>query len=148
MNKPIKRFLKMRFQTKVEHEDHTDSYEFTARGELFHKGSQDYLRFEEALSKDETVQTTMKWDGRELMLIRQGVILMRQGFVAGQQTLGRYVTPEASWETVATTEKVLVQWPQGKSRGRIEIKYRFTLQGQDTGKHQVRLTLEEDKGNE
>lgn len=140
----MKRSIKMRFQTKIEHDDHTESYEFTTRGELFHKGNQDYLRFKEALSETDTVQTTMKWNGHELMLIRQGVILMRQAFVAGETTVGRYVTPEASWETTATTDKVLVQWPSGKRRGRIELSYQFALQGQDTGKHQVRLTLEED----
>jgi uncharacterized beta-barrel protein YwiB (DUF1934 family) len=136
----------MRFQTKIDHGDHTESYEFTTRGELFHKGSQDYLRFEESLSETDSVHTTMKWDGRELMLIRQGTILMRQGFEVGKKTFGRYVTPEASWETTATTDKLLVQWPSGKSRGRIQLTYQFSLQGQDTGTHQVRLTLEEDTG--
>ncbi|GAE26850.1 hypothetical protein JCM9140_2954 [Halalkalibacter wakoensis JCM 9140] len=144
MNKTTKRSLKMRFQTKIDHGDHTDSYEFTTRGELFHKGSQDYLRFEEVLSENESVQTTMKWDGRELMLIRQGAILMRQGFIVGEETLGRYVTSDASWETTASTEKLLVQWPTGKNRGRIQLTYKFALQGQETGTHSVRLTLEED----
>ncbi|WP_332692116.1 DUF1934 domain-containing protein [Halalkalibacter lacteus] len=144
MDKTIKRSVKMRFQTKIDHGEHTESYEFTTRGQLFHKGSQDYLRFEESLSESESVQTTMKWDGRELMLIRQGTILMRQGFEVGKKTIGRYVTPEASWETTATTDKLLVQWPSGKNRGRIQLTYQFSLQGQDTGTHQVRLTLEED----
>ncbi|MDT8860481.1 DUF1934 family protein [Alkalihalobacillus sp. MEB130] len=144
MKNTIKRIVKMRFQTKINHDDHTESYEFTTRGELFHKGNQDYLRFQEALSENDTVQTTMKWDGRELMLIRQGAILMRQGFIVGEETFGRYVTPDASWETTASTDKLLVQWPSGKSRGRIQLTYKFSLQGQDTGTHQVRLTLEED----
>ncbi len=142
--KPRKRIVKLTFQTKINHGNHQDSYHFTSRGELFHKGNQDYLRFEETLAERETVQTTMKWDGLELMLIRQGVVLMRQAFVAGKTTLGRYVTPEASWETKADTDKVLVQWPQGKQRGLIHIRYRFALQGQDTGEHEVRLRLEED----
>lgn len=142
--KTRKRSIKMRFQTKIEHSDHTESYEFTTRGDLYHKGNQDYLRFQESLSDSETVQTTMKWDGRELMLIRQGVILMRQSFIVGEETQGRYVTPEASWETKATTDKLLVQWPTDRSRGRIHMTYQFSLQGQNTGKHSVRLTLEED----
>ncbi|GAE31269.1 DUF1934 domain-containing protein [Alkalihalobacillus hemicellulosilyticus] len=144
MKKALKRFVKIRFQTKVEQHDHTDTNDFTTRGEIFHKGSQDYLRFEEAIPGFEKVQTTMKWDGHELMLIRQGTVLMRQAFVAGERTLGRYVTQEASWETEAITEKVLVQWPRGKTRGRIEICYQFLLQGQETGRHYVRLTLEEE----
>ncbi|TWI59744.1 DUF1934 domain-containing protein [Halalkalibacter nanhaiisediminis] len=144
MEKAIKRAIKMRFQTKIAHGDHTESYEFTTRGELYHKGNNDYLRFEESLSETDTVQTTMKWNGRELMLIRQGVILMRQAFVSGEKTVGRYVTPEASWETTATTDKVFVQWPSGKQKGSIQLSYQFALQGQDTGVHQVRLTLEED----
>lgn len=144
MKKTIKRSVKLRFQTKINHDGHTDSYEFTTRGELFHKGSQDYLRFEEDLSDTNSVQTTMKWDGRELMLIRQGAILMRQGFIAGEETLGRYVTTEASWETKAVTDKLSVQWPSGKSRGRIKLIYTFMLQGQETGTHEIRLTLEED----
>ncbi len=134
----------MRFQNKINYGDHSDAYEFTTRGELFHKGRQDYLRFEEALSDSEKVQTTMKWDGRELMLIRQGTILMRQGFVVGEETFGRYVTPDASWETTAITDKLLVQWPSGKTRGKIKLTYKFLLQGQETGTHEVRLTLEED----
>ncbi|MDV2684561.1 DUF1934 family protein [Alkalihalophilus lindianensis] len=145
MNKPNKKTVKMIFQNKIKHTDHTDSYEFTARGELYHKGSQDYLRFEEALTETESVQTTMKWDGRELMLIRQGSVLMRQAFISGEESLGRYVTSEASWETKAITDKVLVTWPTRKQRGKIHIKYRFLLQGQDAGEHEVRLTLEEDQ---
>ncbi|MET3506726.1 DUF1934 domain-containing protein [Halalkalibacter oceani] len=143
MKKAIQRSIKMRFQTRIDHQDHTDAYEFTTRGELFHKGKHDYLRFEEVLN-NETIQTTMKWNGRELILIRQGVILMRQTFIAGETTVGRYVTPEASWETTAVTEKVFVQWPAGKVKGRIDLTYQFELQGQATGKHTVRLTLEED----
>ncbi|GAE33592.1 DUF1934 domain-containing protein [Halalkalibacter akibai] len=144
MKKAIKRSVKMRFQTKIFNGDHSDSYEFTTRGELFHKGNQDYLRFEEAFSENESVQTTMKWDGRELMLIRQGSILMRQGFIVGEETRGRYVTPDASWETKALTDKLLVQWPSGKTRGKIKLIYKFKLQDQETGTHEVRLTLEED----
>jgi uncharacterized beta-barrel protein YwiB (DUF1934 family) len=144
MKKGIKRSVKMRFQTKINHGDHTDAYEFTTRGELFHKGSQDYLRFEEAMSETDSVHTTMKWDGRELMLIRQGTVLMRQGFIVGEETIGRYVTPDASWETKAITDKLFVQWPSGKSRGKIKLIYKFMLQGQETGTHEVRLTLEED----
>ncbi len=135
----------MIFQNRIQHDDHTESYEFTSKGELYHKGRQDYLRFEEALTKTETVQTTIKWDGHELMLIRQGTVIMRQGFVSGKETLGRYVTPEASWETKADTDKVTVVWPTHNQRGKIHIKYRFTLQGQDAGEHEVRLTLEEDQ---
>lgn len=148
MKKAEKRLIKMRFQTKIEHGDHTDSYEFTTKGELFHKGNYDYLRFKEALSEQETVQTTMKWDGAELILIRQGVILMRQVFAVDETRNGRYVTPEASWETTAKTEKLSVKWPSEDEQGHIELLYQFILQGQDTGIHHVVLTLEEETTNE
>ncbi len=134
----------MRFQTKIEQGDHTESYEFTTQGELYYKGGHEYLRFQETLSETEKVQTTMKWNGRELMLIRQGVILMRQPFIAGEETIGRYVTPEASWETRAKTDMLVVTWPLNKEQGQIELGYQFALQGQDTGKHYVLLTLEEE----
>ncbi|WP_017725946.1 DUF1934 domain-containing protein [Halalkalibacterium ligniniphilum] len=139
-----KRPITITFKTRIERQGETEEYEFNARGELYHRGSQDYLRFEEGVSESEKVQTTIKWDGRELILIRQGAILMRQAFITGIETSGRYVTPQASWETKANTERVLVQWPQGKRRGVLHLRYHFTLQGQDTGVHEVRLTLEED----
>ncbi|NEU30449.1 DUF1934 family protein [bacterium LRH843] len=146
MEKAMKRVLKMHFRTKIEQGTHQESYEFTTTGELFHKGNQEYLTFKETLSETDTVQTTMKWNGSELMLIRQGVIVMRQAFTVGKETYGRYVTPEASWETTAKTDHILVDWPKvDKMQGRIELSYQFRLQGQDAGKHRVTIILEEDK---
>lgn len=144
MNKPIKRRLRLTFQTNIELQGELDSYEFTTDGELYHKGTQDYLRFTEKFGVDESVQTTMKWDKEELTLIRQGDVLMRQTFVSNKETFGRYVTSEVSWETKAETEVVLVQWPTfQKPRGRIYIRYRFWIAGQETGSHEIRLKLEE-----
>ncbi|MDQ0207078.1 YwiB family protein [Alkalicoccobacillus murimartini] len=144
MNKPVKRALRLTFQTNIELNGEIDSYEFSTEGELYHKREQDYLRFVETFGVDKKVQTTMKWDGEELTLIRQGDVLMRQTFVSGKSTIGRYVTPEASWETKSDTEVVLVQWPTiQKPRGKIYIRYRFWLAGQETGSHEIRLKLEE-----
>ncbi|KGA96047.1 hypothetical protein AJ85_19835 [Alkalihalobacillus alcalophilus ATCC 27647 = CGMCC 1.3604] len=145
MEKIVKKSIKMVFKTLIQQGDHKEAYEFTTRGDLFKKGQSEYLRFEEKFGEEQTVQTTMKWNGHELMLIRQGSILMRQAFIAGETTVGRYVTPEISWETTAKTEKVIVAWPNGKKRGKIHLRYHFLMQGQDTGTHEVRLTLEEDK---
>ncbi|MDY7224313.1 DUF1934 domain-containing protein [Halalkalibacterium halodurans] len=144
MKKQEKRHVRILFQTKIDRHGEIEDYEFTTKGELYHKGTQDYLRFQEVLSDQENVQTTLKWDGRELVLIRQGDVLMRQSFLRGIQTSGRYVTPQISWESVATTESVIVRWPQGKQKGVIHLRYHFSLQGQDTGIHDVRLTLEEE----
>ncbi|TSB44964.1 DUF1934 domain-containing protein [Alkalicoccobacillus porphyridii] len=144
MNKPLKRRLRLTFQTNIELHGEMESYEFSTEGELYHKRNQDYLRFVETFGVDSKVQTTMKWDGEELTLIRQGDVLMRQIFRSGEETLGRYVTPEASWETRADTELVIVQWPSlQKPRGKIYIRYQFFLQGQSTGTHEIRLKLEE-----
>ncbi|KMK78223.1 DUF1934 domain-containing protein [Alkalihalobacillus pseudalcaliphilus] len=145
METVIKKPIKLRFRTAIDQGEHKEVYEFTTSGLLFRKGSSEYLRFEETFGNNEQVQTTIKWNGQELTLIRQGTILMRQAFVQGEKTFGRYVTPDISWETTATTEKVLVVWPKGKTKGKIHLKYHFLLQGQDTGTHEVRLTLEEDK---
>lgn len=144
MNKPQKRRLRLSFQTNIELHGEVESYEFASEGELYHKRNQDYLRFTEEFGVDSKVQTTMKWDGHELTLIRQGDVLMRQTFRSGESTIGRYVTPEATWETRAETEFVIVQWPTlQKPRGRIYIRYQFFLQGQQTGNHEIRLKLEE-----
>ncbi len=69
---------------------------------------------------------------------------MRQAFKAKNETYGRYVMPEASWETRAVTDTLLVQWPTNtRPKGKLYVRYRFFLQGQDTGDHEIRLTIEQ-----
>ncbi|KYG29271.1 DUF1934 domain-containing protein [Alkalihalobacillus trypoxylicola] len=144
MDRTVKRPIKLKFQTLIHNGDHRDSYEFTTKGFLYIKGQQQYLHFEESFGHNQKVKTTMKWNGEELTLIRQGSLLMRQVFESGKTTIGRYVTSEVTWETTAETEKVLVQWPSLNRKGRIFLRYRFRMQGQDTGTHEVRLMLEEE----
>lgn len=140
----MKRKVQISFQTMTFVEGQKpDSFSFQTEGDLYVKGNASYLRFKEAHAHEQDVFSTMKWDGQELMLIRQGTIIMRQSFVAKQETLGRYVTPEASWETRAITETLLVQLPKAtKQKGKIYIRYKFFLQGQSTGEHEIRLTIE------
>lgn len=140
-----KKVLTMHFQTKIEHGAHRDENEFSTTGELYEKGGNYYIRFQEELSPTDRVQSTMKWDGEELLLIRQGVILMRQSFTEGKETIGRYVTPEASWETKAMTKALQVILPTNNKEGKIELTYQFSLQGQDTGIHHLILTLKEER---
>ncbi|ALA53130.1 DUF1934 family protein [Shouchella clausii] len=140
----MKRKVKISFQTTTFIQgQQPDAFSFDTEGDLYIKGSASYLRFKETHAHKQDVFSTMKWDGRELMLIRQGTIIMRQSFLAKEETYGRYVTPEASWETKARTDTLLVQLPTGaKQKGRIYVRYQFFLQGQLTGEHEIRLAVE------
>ncbi|WP_078393048.1 DUF1934 domain-containing protein [Shouchella patagoniensis] len=140
----MKRKVQISFQTTTFIEgQQPDSFSFVTDGDLYVKGNASYLRFKEAHTHNQDVFSTMKWDGRELMLIRQGTIIMRQSFISKEETYGRYVTPEASWETKALTETLLVQLPTGnKNKGKLYVRYQFYLQGQSTGEHEIRLSIE------
>ncbi|MFS0788468.1 DUF1934 family protein [Shouchella sp. 1P09AA] len=140
----MKRKVQISFQTMTYLEgQQPDSFSFVTEGDFYIKNNASYLRFKEAHTHGQDVYSTMKWDGEELMLIRQGAIIMRQSFASKQETLGRYVTPEASWETKAITETLFVQLPKAnKSKGKIYVRYHFFLQGQSTGEHEIRIGIE------
>ncbi len=144
MGKAEKRIVTVRLQSNIIDQTPLDSFEWTTRGEFFHKGDDYYIRFKEAYLTADEIQTTLKWNGEELLLLRHGDIFMRQSFIVGKETSGRYGTKEAAFETTAFTDTLRVQLPINEKKGSIEIVYRFRIQGQHTGTHHLNLTLEEE----
>ncbi|SDB86150.1 DUF1934 domain-containing protein [Shouchella lonarensis] len=144
MSVTLKRKVAISFQATVWQDGAVQATSaFHVDGDLYIKDGCTYLTFkEERAHQEEEIQTTLKWDETTLLLIRRGAVTMRQPFIDGQETCGRYVTAHMSCETKATTEQLAVEVPLSRGEhGHIHVRYGFWLQGQETGVHEICLRV-------
>ncbi|WP_157721797.1 DUF1934 domain-containing protein [Tumebacillus avium] len=105
------------------------TFQTEAEGKLYVKGESIYISYRES---DEaglgSTLTTMRVQGQEMTLIRQGETTMRQVLVKGQEQRGSYNTPYGPFELVTRTSKLVLN--VNEQGGRIEAVYNLRLAGE------------------
>ncbi|TCP57629.1 uncharacterized beta-barrel protein YwiB (DUF1934 family) [Tumebacillus sp. BK434] len=105
------------------------TFQTEAEGKLVVKGEAIYIAYRES---DESglgsTLTTIRLQGQELTLIRQGETNMRQVLVKGKEQRGSYNTPYGPFELVTRTSMLMLN--VNESGGRIEAVYNLRLAGE------------------
>lgn len=116
-------------------------------GMLYDKSGTLYLRYEQPADDGGTIGTTLRWDGRELRLVRSGAVESVQTFVPGRATAGTYRSPLARLEL--QTETHYVRAEPGGQAGALPMTwtwaYRLTAGGEDAGQFRIRLTIRKER---
>ncbi|WP_134702444.1 DUF1934 domain-containing protein [Ammoniphilus sp. YIM 78166] len=105
-------------------------------GKLFPKGEGWYLVYKEDLGENQLVSTTMKLSAEMVTIIRTGAIRMRQEYIVGQWTEGKYEGPFGVMWMETRTESIEV------SEHRVSMKYQLKLNGDHLGHYAVDMKME------
>ncbi|MEW9671271.1 DUF1934 domain-containing protein [Ammoniphilus sp. 3BR4] len=110
--------------------------EQTCSGKLFPKGEGWYLVYKEDLGENQEVSATIKLSKEMVTIIRTGAIRMRQEYILGQWTEGKYEGPfglmwmETRADHIEFSEK------------HVSLSYHLKLNGEDMGRYEVAMKME------
>ncbi len=105
-------------------------------GKLFPKGEGWYLVYKEELGENQLVSTTMNLSGEKVTIIRTGAIRMRQEYIVGKWTEGKYEGPFGHMWMETRTESIEV------SQYRVSMRYQLKLNGDHLGHYAVDMKME------
>ncbi len=112
-------------------------------GKLHQIGDSVYLSYSEDETEMGITTTRYKVDQKaldRLTIIRSGDISMRQPFVTGEVTHGRYESPFGTFLMEATTKHTTFSWDGCK--GEIKIDYRLRMNEDDLGRFRLLIKFE------
>jgi uncharacterized beta-barrel protein YwiB (DUF1934 family) len=112
-----------------------------AEGELFRKGEQIYVRYQEEQTAMGRTTTTVKLDGMKLKVIRHGDVTSDQTFISGEWQMGFYETPQGLLELKTYTHQLETQLTEGF--GVISWSYDLYVSGELSGIYSLDLTIQE-----
>ena len=96
----------------------------SARGTFTVRGKKAYI-----LYKTDTASVTMIYDGRELIMRRQGEIRSNMRFIEGEETQSEYIMPYGKLSINIATE--LLEAALGENGGQLRLKYILTISGEE-----------------
>ncbi|EXX85992.1 hypothetical protein BG53_06685 [Paenibacillus darwinianus] len=118
------------------------------RGTFYRKPNAFYLRYEDQADTAAYVGTTVRWDGRELRIVRRGAVEGEQSFAAGCVTTGRYRSQAADLELETKTTVMKADpgdWTGGDFPLRLRWAYKLKVNGQSAGRFEIKLSLREEQ---
>ncbi|MFD2170291.1 DUF1934 domain-containing protein [Tumebacillus lipolyticus] len=105
------------------------TFEVTADGKLYQKGDAFYINYRESEASGlGSTLTTIRLEGEEMTLIRQGETVMRQVLTKGIEQRGSYKTPFGTFELITRTSRLY--WNLKETGGQIEALYNLRLSGE------------------
>lgn len=116
-------------------------------GTLYRKPNAVYVRYEDRSEAEAHIGTTVRWDGRELRIVRRGAVDGEQSFAAGRVTAGRYRSRAADLELETKTTVVKADpgdWANGPFPLRLRWVYKLKVNGQPAGRFEITLSLREE----
>ncbi|MBP1933980.1 DUF1934 domain-containing protein [Ammoniphilus resinae] len=131
--------VQLQLQTKMENVG--ESLTQQAKGKLYAKGSGWYLTYRETLDEGMEVSTTLKVfaeEGRALV-IRTGSVQMRQEYILGQWTQGKYVSPHGVMWMETKAERIGFD----AENRRLELDYLLKLNEEDLGRYILTIDWQE-----
>lgn len=131
--------------TKITQDGEKDEIRLSAKGSLVHKNEWIYVLFTEKLEEMGEVNTTLKIGDSEMLILRSGSVSMRQVYIYGQMTEGTYEMPFGKMATEVQTHHLAALWEDNGRSGRIQFGYDLKLQGEEAGRYDITIAIEEEK---
>jgi uncharacterized beta-barrel protein YwiB (DUF1934 family) len=125
--------------------DEAEKHHTNTDGMLIHKGEATYLQYKEEIEGAGSVNNVIKITNDGILIIRSGSVSMKQKFLIGQTTKGMYDSPYGQLWMETKTDKMNFRYNQQKKEGDLLLSYGLVLQGEDTGKHTIKISFQEAK---
>ncbi len=111
------------------------------QGKGVEKGSGWYITYKEHVEGAGDVTTTLKVSEKEVTLLRQGALQMKQQFQKGVSSHSTYVTPHGRFSMETHTVKLRMTGEQERPQ-EIRIEYQLWMNEQYTGEHELVVHLD------
>lgn len=112
-------------------------------GEFAERSGKNYVIYEET---EETglkgTKTTIKWDGKSVVILRKGVLTYRQELVVGKTDYSVYKTPYMDIPIETTTKSLRVSLKDGKHK--IQSEYTMKIGSEEIKKMKLVIVVEGD----
>ncbi|RKL67961.1 hypothetical protein CR203_05505 [Salipaludibacillus neizhouensis] len=120
-------------------------HQMAAEGQLFQRGQQTVLRFNEPKEEEKDKQTvqTVKLHKGEMSVLRKGGISMNQRFIPGQKTEGIYHSPFGPMSMSTDTKEFDYHWDEQELEGYIDLRYKLIMQSSNTGNYHMHVSIKE-----
>ena len=133
----------IRLYSSIRHPDQDEEkHELTANGLLIEKAGKSYLKYEEQQS-GKSIQTIVKLDSTDALIMRRGAVTMRLPFVAAGERPGTYGSGPATFDLVVKTDKLDFTEQKDKSGGRFNVNYDLHAEGSLLGTYELTITYTE-----
>ncbi|CAH0345038.1 DUF1934 domain-containing protein [Bacillus sp. CECT 9360] len=142
MQNTDKQDVKVKLNTKISNGDETDTYEIVTSGTKFTKGNALYLQYTEEDDNGKTY-TTLKFKEADALLMRSGVVKMRQVFSLSEVTNGHYESIYGTMTTQTRTKLISHLWDENKREGKFLFDYELFMQGNLLGQYEMVITYKE-----
>lgn len=113
-------------------------------GQFYIKNESYYLRYKEEIEDLGQIDHTIRINKDEGIILRKGVIDMRQPLKVGESKEGTYKGPFGAMQTLVDTDCCDVQWNEDNGEGMLTIRYFLYMQGEAFGR--VTLVYQIKKG--
>ncbi|WLR50755.1 DUF1934 domain-containing protein [Bacillus tianshenii] len=135
--------IEVKLVTEIRDSAQRETIAIESSGMKYMKNDALFLTFDEEIEGAGKVKTIMKLNEQELYIMRSGAVSMRQTFQKGEETSGVYQSPYGAMQMKTNTERISYQFDERSKKGKLDIAYRLSMQGEEAGRHRLTLTFKE-----
>jgi uncharacterized beta-barrel protein YwiB (DUF1934 family) len=138
------RNVKIRLHSSIRHPGQDEEkHELTATGLLIEKAGKSYLKYEEEQQSGKPIQTIVKLDSTDALIMRRGAVNMRLPFIKAGERPGTYGNGPATFDLVVKTGKLDFTKQEDNSGGRFNVNYDLHAEGSLLGTYELTITYTE-----
>ena len=142
-SKTIGRPVQIRLHSSIKHPGQDkETHELEATGRYIEKSNSMYLKYEEE-QNGQKVQTTVKMDDSEALIMRSGAIKMRLPFDTERARPGEYGNGPASMKLLVKTNRLEFAEQVERGDGRFNVAYELHAEGSLLGTYEITITYSE-----
>ena len=142
-SKMIGRPVQIRLHSSIKHPGQDkETHELEATGRYIEKSNSMYLKYEEE-QNGRKIQTTIKMDDSEALIMRSGAIKMRLPFDTERTRPGEYGNGPASMKLLVKTNRLEFAEQAERGDGRFNVAYELHAEGSLLGAYEITITYSE-----
>lgn len=136
--------VNIRLHSSIRHPGQAkDTQEFQLKGRLIEKRDTSYLQYEE--QQGGTIETIVKLDSKEALIMRKGAVQMRLPFSVENRRIGSYGSGPATFDLLVETDHLQFTQERESGGGRFEVRYRLSDGKSLLGTYNLTITYTEGK---
>ncbi len=135
--------VKLKFTTQIREGTRKETVAFETVGLYYVKGQSIYLKFQEPNEHGE-INTIIKIQGDDVLIMRSGVVSMRQTHRKGEWTKGTYRSELGDFSLDTKTDNVLFNWSDKTKKGQLFVTYTLLLNETEAGRYTITIHFKEE----
>ncbi|MCP8967990.1 DUF1934 domain-containing protein [Ectobacillus ponti] len=132
----------IKFVTQIRDGARKETIAFETNGLYYEKGQSTYVTFQEPNEQGE-VNTVLKMQDGDVLIMRSGAVSMRQTHRKGEWTNGTYNSELGTFAMQAKTDNIQFRWSEKKRNGQLFFTYALLLNGSDAGRYSITVDFKE-----